>query len=369
VLGLSFTNVVYGLCLQPRHLFLALRAGDRFQVLRAAGIEALNAAARGGPVGRRERIFAAIVERMAGRIDELDASAFHEGTRAIRMFLHGQWKEAGDALGDAIERYASTPAGWHSNAQLFTIYSLLYRGKLSEFRLHHAARLVDAQERGDQYTTVNLRVGHSNSVWLLADDVDAARRHLREAMAAWPSIRFSLQHYRAMLAEANIELYCGAGQAAYDLVVQGWRPLRRSLLLQVQYVRGDAYFLRARAALATGRMGEAARFARKLDAERMPWTSALASLIWAGVAHGAGDGGDRPAEIAHLKAAIERCEALDMQLHAAVARFRMGGLSGASEGGDLAQRARVWMAEQGIARPDRIALMIAPLAPSPREIE
>jgi hypothetical protein len=369
VLGLSFTNVVYGLCLQPRHLFLALRAGDRFQVLRAAGIEALNAAARGGPVGRRERIFAEIVERMAARIDELDASAFHEGTRAIRMFLHGQWKEAGDALGDAIERYASTPAGWHSNAQLFTIYSLLYRGKLAEFRLHHAARLVDAQERGDQYTTVNLRVGHSNSVWLLADDVDAARRHLREAMAAWPSIRFSLQHYRAMLAEANIELYCGAGQAAYDLVVQGWRQLRRSLLLQVQYVRGDAYFLRARAALATGRLGEAARFARKLDAERMPWTSSLASLIWAGVAHGVGESGDRAVEIAHLQAVVDRCEALDMQLHAAVARFRMDGLSGAGEGEGLAQRARVWMAEQGIARPDRIAVMLAPLAPSPREIE
>ena len=359
VLGLSFTNVVYGVCLQPRHLFLALRAGDRFQVLRAAGIEALNVAARGGPLGKREEGYGEIVERMAEKIDEVDARAFDAGTRAMRMFLHGQWREAGDALGDAIERYASTPAGWHSNAQLFAIYCLMFRGRLAELRLHHAARLTDAAERGDQYTTVNLRIGHSNSVWLLADDVEAARRHVREAMAVWPGTRFSLQHYRAILANANIDLYGGAGPEAYDRVKGGWRALSRSLLMRVQYIRGDAYFLRGRCALATGRAAEAARFARKLEGERMPWTSALASLLWAGIARIHGDG---PGEIGHLRAAARRADATDMQLHAAVARLRLGGL-GAGEDDDAAHRARAWMVEQGVTRPERIAAMLAPPEP------
>jgi hypothetical protein len=361
VVGLSFTNVVHGVCMQPRHLFLALRAGDRFQVLRASGIEALNVSARGGPVGRREQVFGEIVERMAAKIDDADVRAFDEGTRAVRKLFHGEWREAGDALNDAIERYGTAPGGWLSNAWLFSIGCLIYRGRLTELRLHHAARLAEAEERGDLYVSVNLRIGNSNSVWLLADDVEAARRHVREAMAAWKEGGFSLQHYRALLAEANIELYGGAGRAAHELVARGWPRLRGSLLLNVQYMRGDAYSLRARCALAGGRVREAARFARKLDRERMLWTSTLASLVWSGIARASGD---RQGEIGHLRAAAERAESADMQLHAAVARMRLGALLGASEGEEIEQRARAWMAEQGVARPDRIAAMLAPLAPT-----
>jgi eukaryotic-like serine/threonine-protein kinase len=372
VLGLSFVNVVYGVLLQPRHLYLALRAGDRFQVLRAAGIEALHAAARGGPVGRREAMFADMVARMAPKIDEadarayheVDARAYHEGTSAIRLFMHGRWREAGDGLADALERYATTPAGWHSNAELFAIYCLLMRGQLNELRLQHAARLAEAEERGDLYTTVNLRIGHTNTVWLVADDVAAARRHVRQAMAAWPERGFSLQRYRAKVAEANIELYAGAGPAAYDLVARQWGALRRSFLMRIQYLRGDAYFLRARCAVASSRVDEAARFARKLDAERMPWTSVLASLVWAGVAGGRGD---RASAVAHLRVAIERAEEVDMRLHAEVARLRLGALLGSGaregvEGAALSERARGWMADQGVVRPERIAAMLAPLA-------
>lgn len=359
VIGLSFTKVVYGVCMQPRHLFLALRGGDRFQILRAAGIEAINAAARGGPIGRREEFFGQIVDRMAEKFDDADARAFHEGTRALRMFFHGEWKRAGIALNEGLERYTATPAGWGSNAWLFAIYCMMIRGDLSELRVRHAARLADAEERGDLYSTVNLRIGHLNVIWLLDDDPVAARRHLHEAMAEWREDSFSLQHYRAMLAEAHIALYGGAGQAAYDFVARGWRQLRGSLLMQVQYVRGDAYALRARCALACGRVAEAARFARKLDREGMPWTSTLASLVWAGVARSAGD---RAGEIAHLHAAVERAESTDMQLYAAIARGRLGALLGES-GEDGAQRSRAWMAERGVARPDRIAAMLAPPPP------
>ena len=358
VIGLSFTKVVYGVCMQPRHLFLALRGGDRFQILRAAGIEAINAAARGGPIGRREEFFGQIVDRMAEKLDDADARAFHEGTRALRMFFHGEWKRAGIALNEGLERYTATPAGWGSNAWLFAIYCMIIRGDLSELRLRHAARLADAEERGDLYSTVNLRIGHLNVIWLLDDDPVAARRHLHEAMTEWRE-SFSLQHYRAMLAEAHIALYGGAGQAAYDFVARGWRQLRGSLLMQVQYVRGDAYALRARCALACGRVAEAARFARKLDREGMPWTSTLASLVWAGVARSAGD---RAGEIAHLHAAVERADSTDMQLYAAIARGRLGALLGES-GEDGAQRSRAWMAERGVARPDRIAAMLAPPPP------
>jgi hypothetical protein len=370
VVGLSFTNVMHGICMQPRHLFLCLRAGDRFQVMRAAGIEALNEAARGGPVGRRERFFVEVLERMADKIDDVDARAFKEGTRAICDFFHGEWKAGGDAIDDVVERYGTAPAGWRSNARLFSIYGRATRGRLADLRRHHAALLAEAEERGDLYVSVNLRIGYCNGVWLFSDNVETARRHVREAMAAWKEEGFSFQHYRALVAEANIELYGGDGHAAHDLVTRSWPKLRWSLLLYSQYVRGDAYALRARCALASGRVAEAIRFARKLDRERMPWTSMLASLVRSGVARASGD---REAEIRHLRAAASGADSADMQLHAAVARLRLGELVGVVEGDELVERARAWMSEQGIVRPDRVAALVAPLPPptrlpSPREM-
>jgi eukaryotic-like serine/threonine-protein kinase len=366
VLGLALVNVAYGLCVQARHLFLALRAGDRFQVLRAAGIEALNAAARGGREGARERAFGEVVRRLADRIDEVDARAFHEGTRVIRMFLHGRWREAGDGLIELIEKYATAPAGWHSNAQLFAIYALCFRGKLAELRLHHAARLADAEERGDLYATVNLRIGHTNMVWLVADDVAAARRHVREAMAAWTRRGYLLQHYRGMLAEANIELYTGESSGRpYAIVDRDWSALRKSFLMTAQYVRADAHFLRARCALASirgvanrqARIAEVIRLARALERERMAWTAPLAALVRAGAAAARGD---RARAIVHMRSAVEKAEGADMLLHAAVARLRLGTLVGGAEGEILVHNARSWMSDQGIVRPERIAAMISP---------
>jgi hypothetical protein len=365
VLGLSFVNVFYGVCLQSRHLFMALRSGDRFQVMRAAGIEALDAAAAGGPVGARERHYAALVERMASQIDHEDVGAFREGMQAIRLFFHGAWREAGDALVAVQERYAARQAGWYMNAQLFGAYAFLIRGQLIEFRHHHAALFAQAQEWGDVYTTVNLRIGHTSMVWLLDDEPEVARRNVREAMAAWPRRGFSLQVYRVMLAEANIDLYLGDGRAAYERVVGQWWALRRSLLMQVQYLRADAWFLRGRCALAVGRLAEAARFARKLEKERTPWTSALAAIIRASEAFARGA---RAETEAHLRVALERSEAADMRLHAAVVRLRLGALTrggqresdGEPSAEDFAARGMAWMTDQGIVRADRIAAMLAP---------
>ena len=185
-------------------------------------------------------------------------------------------------------------------------------------------------------------------------------------MAEWSQRGFSLQHYRALLAEANIALYVGDGRRAYELVSGRYRALEKSFLLRVQYVRADAYFLLGRCALAAGRVREAERFARKLDRERMDWTRTLASFVWAGVARARGR---REEALAHLRAAAERADASDMHLYAAVARMRLGEggvdavkpplASGA--GIDVASaRGRDWMTAQGIACPDRIASMLAP---------
>jgi serine/threonine protein kinase len=371
VMGMGLVDVVMGICLQARHLFLALRVGDRFQLLRAAGIEALQAAARGGPEGKRELAFGGLAESLAESAGDQDSRAFYEGTAAIRLFLHGRWKETLRRAERLETMYTTSPAGWHSNAQLFYVYTLANLGRLRELRAYHGVRFAEAEERGEIYTTVNLRIGHTVRVWLADDDVEAARRHVREAMAAWPQAGFSLQSYRAMLAEVTITLYEGDGAGAHARMERSWPALRRSLLFYTQYVRADAYFLRARCALASlgslatgdaaarrARVREAARSAKKLAAERMEWTAPLAALASAGVALARGDG---PGAIEHLRAAVACADAADMLLHAAVARECLGERVGGAEGAELVRQARAWMDSQGVRAPDRLAATIAPL--------
>jgi hemolysin-activating ACP:hemolysin acyltransferase len=176
---MGLVDVVLGVWIQALHLFLALRVGDRFQLLRAAGIEALHAAARGGPEGRREQAFGALAEGLVAGTDDEDSRAFFEGTAAIRLFLHGRWKEVAERAERLESMFTTSPAGWHSNAQLFYVYALANLGRLRELRAYHSIRLAEAEERGELYTTVNLRIGHTVRVWLLDDDVDAARRQER----------------------------------------------------------------------------------------------------------------------------------------------------------------------------------------------
>jgi hypothetical protein len=370
VVGLSFVNAVFGVSAQSRHIFLALRRGDRSQVLRATIMEATRIAAAGGPETKRERQFAAISDRLTERTDDRNLIALRDATRAVRAFMRGEWKNALFGLDELYDAYPISRAGWHSNAHLFSLWALAFLGRMAELRLRHAARLADAEERGDLYTTVSLRIGHSNAVWLVADDVEAARRNIHEAMAAWSHRGFFLQHYRAMLAEANIELYVGDGARAYDVVARDWRALRRSLLMQVQYVRADANFLRARCALAScrgksnklGLVVEAERLARALDREKMLWTEPLAAIIRAGIAHARGD---RDGAIARLREAISRAEVADMLLHAAAARLRLGSLVGGGEGDDLVREAVEWMTAQQVRVPERFAAMLVPIVTPP----
>jgi len=376
VIGMGLVDVMLGICLQARHLFLALRVGDRMQLLRAAGIEALHAAGPGGPVGRREEEFGELAESLAESAGDQDSRAFYEGTSTMRLFLHGDWPEVVVRADRLESMYTTSPAGWHSNAQLFYVYALANLGRLRELRAYHSVRLAEAEDRGELYTTVNLRIGHSIRVWLADDDVDGARRHVREAMAAWPQRGYSLQAYRAMVAEVSLALYEGDGAAAYGLVMRHWPGLRRSLLLYVQYVRGDAYFLRARCALASlgslapdavgerrKRLRDVARLAKKLDDEGMKWTAPLAALASAGVALA---GNDRAAAIEGLREAAASADRAGMQLHAAVARECLGDLLEGAEGAGLAREARAWMSSQGVRAPERLARTVAPLPLPPK---
>jgi hypothetical protein len=169
-----------------------------------------------------------------------------------------------------------------------------------------------------------------------------------------------------MLGDRQIDLYVGDAEAAYRAVHAQWGALAGSMLLMVQLTKLEALHLRARAALmlAEGRPSdreslcrEAARDARSIGAEAMPWSDPLAALLRAGIAATRGDAAQALSSLGQAEAGLV---AADMGLYAAAARYYRGKLMGGDEGRALEVAAVGWMAGQGVKNPERMAALHAP---------
>jgi hypothetical protein len=191
-------------------------------------------------------------------------------------------------------------------------------------------------------------------------------------MAEWSHRGFHAQHYWNLLAEAQIELYCGDGPAAWEVLRERWPAFRRSMILRIQMARIEAYHLKARCALAMATTlppAERAPYLRQADAladrvasERAPWGDALAALTRAGSA-AAGGAPDRARK--QLQGAALGFAETHMALFEAVTRRREGELRGGPDGLATARAASASMVERGVANPDRMAAMLAPGFPVP----
>ncbi len=364
-IGLSFVDAIQAACMQARGLILALRGGDRFQAARACAVQYSTFASAGGEPTPQECQLQELVRGLAETAPEPDQRAFYVGNLGIAHFLRGQWKLALDTCDAAVENSPNNRATWQATGRLFALWSLEFLGRMAEFRERHARLLADAERRGDLYTTVSLRIGYSNLAWLAVDDVEGARRHVQDAMTLWSRDGYHVQHYRAILAEANRHLYLRAGARAYDCIAKDWPKLKKSFLLRVQYLRADATFARARAAVASidgadddgVRIEEAERLARRLSGEGMPWTEPLAAIIRAGVACARGN---RAHAIGSLREGVTRADASGMAMHATAIRYQLGRFIGGESGDALVDQAEGAMKMQGIREPGQFAAMLVP---------
>jgi serine/threonine protein kinase len=365
-LGFAVVDVILGTCMQARHLFYALRAGDSYQVMRAVSLEATNLASAGGQETRRERKLRELGQRLA-QGSEREAQLFVEGTRGIGLFLRGRFKEARDLLElVSEENVTQRRSGWQSNAYLFAVDTLMVLGDLREAALLHDRLLRDAEERGDLYTIVNLHTRATIFLSLAADDPDLARRRLRESMAQWSQTGFLLQHWQAMHYEAEIELYVGDAARAYDRIVRDERAFRRSLLGHVQVLRILTLYLRGRCAVASvdavpserhARLAEGRKLGRKLAREKMPYASLAGSILTASVANATGD---RPGAITALREVLASATAAEMMLHVAAARYQLGSLLGGETGKAMVAQAEEEMATRGVRSTARMAARLVP---------
>ena len=98
-------------------------------------------------------------------------------------------------------------------------------------------------------------------------------------------------------------------------------------------------------------------WARRIAAERMPWSDPIALLLEAGLAHLEGNA---PLALRHLHGAAARFDAADMKLYLAVTRCRIAALQDDAAGRALKREADEWMAAQDIKNPVAMTRTLAP---------
>jgi tetratricopeptide (TPR) repeat protein len=362
--GLGLMDPVQGAHFQARSLRLALAAGEPYRVSRGIAGEAAYAAAQGND--RRAQKLLAEAGAIAAELDHPHATGIVSLMSGLSAHLGGRFAAALDHLATAerIFRDRCVGAAWELNAvRHFTLECFYYLGALDRFRVEATEGLKEANDRGSVYAATTLRIGLANALWLLSDEPARARREMHEAMSAWSARGYHIQHWYALIAETQIDLYEGEGDRAHRRFADGWAPLRRSMLLQMQHTRNVAVHLRGRAALAgalavagserTARLRLARACARRLG-RAGGWGGSMAALLQAGVAHAEGKTGE---SATWLRRAIDETGVHQLGLFRAAAQ-----MAAAELGGDTATAAagEAWMRDNGTKAPRSLARMLAP---------
>ncbi|MDQ6633467.1 MAG: protein kinase [Gemmatimonadota bacterium] len=372
--GLTLIDYIIAADFQARYLLLALDAGEPYRVARALAIETGFTAAKGGRSrARTDRLVAesaALAERLQSP-RELGLAAVTAGSAA---FLRGEWRRAADLCTQAETILTDRCTGvlWETTtARTFLMSSLIYLGELARMRKRHRELLVTANERGDLLlaTEVETRLSFA---WLVSDEPGEARRHVEAALGRWSTSGYHRQHYNALLALCNIDLYAGDVERAWTRLEGEWPKLQRSLLPRIQILRAEALFLRARCALAraaslvragrpgfelTTLLGIAERIANQLEGEQMPWIDPFVPCIRGSIARLREE---RPTAAALLRLALDGFERADMALYAAATRRRLGELQGGDAGAGQVEEANRFLRAQTVDQPDRMTAVLAP---------
>jgi eukaryotic-like serine/threonine-protein kinase len=376
--GLLRADPLPALYFQKRFLWLALRKGDPYRVLRALCFEAGMAAAMGSseiPSRKAEkidRLLLPLIDRF--RDSSIRSRAIQGGLEALRgsnLIFRGQFREAREHLERAVVglRGNSVEVGNQvAMSRALLLGALLTLGEWKELVRRQAAFREEARARGDLLLEVSLSL-YSHMPALIEDRPDAACDVIDRTKMLWSRADAS-QHFARVLAHATTALYrdAGAGDGALLLMMEAWPVLKRSGLLTISgmarrgwlYLRGRAYLAAAAGAVPSRRpelLRAASRDARALGRIRYKVAAAYGASLLAGVAVGRGDRDRACALLAEAEAGFL---AIGMVLDAAASRRRRGELIGGDEGRALVASADAVMSAQGIRNPARMTAMFLP---------
>jgi hypothetical protein len=366
-LGLGTVDTIRATDYQSRHLLLALAAGEPYRIARALALEVGFTAIPGRPSERRARRISATAIELARQIAHPHALGLATFSAGALEYFMGRWRASVAFLDKAETILADqcTNVSWETaSCQRFALASLFCLGEMGEIRRRLPEAMRGARERGNLYA-FSVGVRYSPLIHLADDSPESARRDLKEIIGEWSQKEFHIQHYSAYFSRIQIALYSADYQEAWTVLEEGWKPLRRSMILRMQVFRIEALHLRARCALGLVSAGDrnpellrmAERQARRIRREGIDWGDPHADLIEAAVHH---QRGERPAAVEALGRAVAGFEQVEMRLYAAASRRQLGVLVGGEQGRPLVADADEWMSGQQIRDPQRMAEMLAP---------
>lgn len=365
VVGLSNSDPIRGADIQTRTLLLALNTGEPSRIARGLALEAGMLATDGPKNHRRVAKILDASLTLANKLGDAHTLGWAYCGVGATAYFEGRFEDCihhSERILDSLATCAGVT--WErATARHYAIWSLIWLGRVKEAARRVRAQLKAAFERGDLYSATDLRLFTSNLAWLVDDDVAGARRVADEAMKTWSNRGFHAQHYYALYARGQIDLYEGDGLTGLRRIEEAWKPLHSSMLTQIQSVRIEVRHLRARCALAAagqepadrrGYLAVAERDARDLRREHSVFSPAMGALAHAAVEL---QRGGRDACVESLRNAIEGFERAGMMLYAAVANRRLGALIG---DGERVRRATQSMEAEGIVDVERWTEMMAP---------
>jgi serine/threonine protein kinase len=366
-LGLGIVDTIRGGDFQTRNLLLSLRAGEPRRVARAMAMEAMYAATAGSAGVARTRRLTAAARALADETGQAHLIGLATMAGGVAAFLEGRYRtaQAECAAAESIFRDRCAGVAWElSSTRSFSLWSTYFLGQLSALAERVPRLVEEASLRGDLYALTNLRTEFFHLCALRDDQPELAKESTVDAMRRWTNQGFHLEHFWALHADTQVDLYTGAAPRAAERVIASWQHLERSLILRIQQVRIECLYLRGRSALSAARQAsertrgallrQGERDADALEREQTAWALPLADLLRASQASA---GGDAAAAGAALERAIPRLIDADMLLHAAAARLRLAALTG-SEGprGD----GEAFMRGQGVVDPGKMTAMLTP---------
>jgi hypothetical protein len=336
-LTLGAVDTIRGTDFQTRNLLYALEAGEPYRVGRALVLEASFTALPGSGAQRRVDDLLQRATALAARLDHPHLNAWMELSRGYISFLWGNFSDGLDHFlqAEPLFRDRCRDVAYELDSiNLFALWTRYYLGQVRDLSQSLGPALAECEGRGDLSGLTNLRSRVSHLTALAADDPAAARAVADEAVRDWSQRGFFAQHYYALYARAQVDLYSGAD--AVEGLMSTWKALEKSLLLRVQFIHAEALHLRARAYLAAGQRAQAEKDAKKLL--QIPWAEPLGLLVLAGARQDA----------SLLDRAVAGLDSGKLRLYAAAARHRRG------------DSADAFFAEQQIRNPARLTAMLAP---------
>ena len=366
--GYASTDSIRGAYFHTETLLWALRAGDLRQVSRAVAMETLCRAAGGTKMERSTLAHLAIARKLAERVGTPEALATAHAADGVAYYFLGDWSRSIAELvrAEATLRDHCVGVHWEMNSvRLFLYRVLTWAGRFDELQRRHDPVLRDAVQRGDVQTLLNMKCGAAFVVALARNHPADAQQLLDEARKDLPTKSFLLQHHYHLIAQMQLDLYCGRPKKASARLAAALPRIRRSLIWQVPALELLIRDLLARCALACAEAGgsvwlaEARACVKRVRRLRLavPWAPALATLGDAGVL---ACEGQQEAAMARLRTAIDELEAQGLAIYAVAARRRLGRIVGGDEGQALVASARAFEAAEGIVDGEAFARLHAP---------